>query len=241
MQDQFLQAARPEAVYSRVIPDICPVAAGIAKAKGVQMRRRSELEYKYELVLRSIEASHAAIGLVPDADVFELGKHFFAGGEELGHVAPVHADERSRAVPAAGRCRRQTIDKESGEGPSVHFADTHGKVTVADAPGPAHMAIDRNIVRRVGEDQSGYLLPKKPFIGIGVPRISADEPMPPEGPKVSRSAHRGSVTLIDRDRVLSCGVGAIERALSGFVEHNLGLGERKSGDLDVEIKIDETL
>src|SRR5262249_44659678 len=57
MRGQFLQAARPEAVHSGIIPDICPVAAGIAKAKGVQMRRRSDLENKYELVLRSIKTS----------------------------------------------------------------------------------------------------------------------------------------------------------------------------------------
>src|SRR5262249_27319174 len=157
MQGQFLQAARPEAVHSRVIPDICPVAAGIAKAKGVQMRRRSELEYKHELVLRSIKASHAAIGLVPDSEVFEFGKDLLAGGEKFSHMAPIHADEGNRAIPAAGRCRRQSSDKEAGERRLVHLANTHGEVTVADAPGPAHMAIDRHIVRRVGEDQSGYL------------------------------------------------------------------------------------
>jgi hypothetical protein len=32
-----------------------------------------------------------------------------------------------------------------------------------------------------------------------------------------------------------------ERAISGLVEHYLGLGERKSGELQVEIKIDKTL
>ena len=69
-------------------------------------------------------------------------------------MAPVHADEGNRAVLAAGRRRRQTIDKETGEGRSVHLADTHGEVTVADAPGAAHMAIDRNIIGRVGKVQS---------------------------------------------------------------------------------------
>ena len=35
----------------------------------------------------------------------------------------------------------------------VHFADTHGKFAVADAPGAAYMAVNRNIVRRVSEYQ----------------------------------------------------------------------------------------
>jgi hypothetical protein len=156
-------------------------------------------------------------------------------------MAPIHADERNRAIPATGRGWSQSIDEEAGERPLVHLANTHGEVAVADTPGTAHMAIDRHIVRRVGEDQSGYLFPKKPFIGIGVPRVPANEPMAPEGPKVPRSAHRGSVTLVVRDCVFGRRIGASERAISGFVEHNLGLGERKSSKLYIEIKIDETL
>jgi len=95
----------------------------------------------------------------------------------------------NRAVLAAGRCRRQSGDEEAGEGRSVHLANTHGEVAVADAPGAAHMAIDRQIVRRVAEDQSDVLAAKKRCIGIGVPRVAANEPMPAEGPKVSQPAH----------------------------------------------------
>src|SRR5262245_10827706 len=71
----------------------------------------------------------------------------------------------NRAVLAAGRCRRQSGDEEAGEGRSVHLANTHGEVAVADAPGAAHMAIDRQIVRRVAEDQSDVLAAKKRCIG----------------------------------------------------------------------------
>ena len=81
-----------------IVPDIGAVAAGLAEPEAVGVRGGADLEDEDQLVLRAIEAAHAAIGLVPDAEVLQLGERGLAGIEQFAHVAPVHADEGDRAV-----------------------------------------------------------------------------------------------------------------------------------------------
>src|ERR1700730_4743539 len=101
VQSQFLRSPRSETVHPGVVPDVRPIAASLAKAKSVQVGSRSDLENKDEFMLRTIECSHAAIGLVPHTKVLKLRKNLFARGEEFGHMTPVHADEGDGPVLAA--------------------------------------------------------------------------------------------------------------------------------------------
>jgi hypothetical protein len=71
----------------------------------------------------------------------------------------------------------------------VHFADTHGEFSVADVPGAANMAVNRHIVRWVREDQMDAFIAEQRCIGVCVAGITANEPMAPQCPNVSRSAH----------------------------------------------------
>src|ERR1700732_2482209 len=65
--------------------------------------------------------------------------------------------------------------------------------------------------------------------------------MAPQDPKVSRSAHCRSIIPMRRDLVLRCRIGAVDCAIARFVDYDFGLGERKSGELDVKIEINKTL
>src|ERR1700730_7606533 len=65
--------------------------------------------------------------------------------------------------------------------------------------------------------------------------------MAPQDPKVSPSAPSLSIPLIRGDLVLACRIGAVDCAISRFVDYDFGLGERKSGELDVKIEINKTL
>ncbi len=65
--------------------------------------------------------------------------------------------------------------------------------------------------------------------------------MAPHDPKVSRSAHSGSITPIQRNFVLGCRIGAVDCAIARFVDYDFGLGERKSGELDVKFEINKIL
>ena len=69
VQRQLLHSPGSETVHPGVVPDVGPVATSLAKAKRVQVSSGSDLENKDEFMLRTVECSHAAIGLVPYTQV----------------------------------------------------------------------------------------------------------------------------------------------------------------------------
>src|ERR1700730_9513401 len=87
-----------------------------------------------------------------------------------------------------------------------------------------NMAVNRNIVRRVSEYQVDVFVAEQRCIGVCVAGVTTNEPMAPQDPKVSRSAHSRSITLIRRDLVLGCRIGAVDRAIARFVDYDFGLG-----------------
>jgi hypothetical protein len=60
----------------------------------------ADFEHKYQFVLAAIKRSHAAIGLVPDAEVLEFGEHRLTGRQEFADMAPIHAYESNCAITA---------------------------------------------------------------------------------------------------------------------------------------------
>src|SRR5260370_15365601 len=86
-----------------IVPNVGAVAPAVAEAKGIGVGGGADLEHKYELMFISKKCPHAAVGLVPDAEVLELGKDRLACLEQLPHMAPVHATVRNGAA-ARDRC-----------------------------------------------------------------------------------------------------------------------------------------
>src|SRR5260370_9305420 len=85
-----------ERVDAGVIPHIAAVATIAAELDMVLVRVPAMLEQEHELVLAAVERAHAGIVLGPDAQVLQLGIAALAGGEQLPHVAPIHAYEVQR-------------------------------------------------------------------------------------------------------------------------------------------------
>ncbi len=171
-------------------------------------------------MLRPIKCSHTAISLVPNAKILQFGEDPFAGVQKLAHMAPIHANERDRTVPA-GRCREpKSIEQETRELLPIHLPHAHRKVAVADAPQAADIAFDLNIVRRIAENQIDAFIPKDRRIGAGVARISTKEFVPPEYPKIARARNRWPVVPIGRDYFFDRGIrtlGALSRASSATI------------------------
>ena len=97
----------------------------------------------------------------------------------------------------ASRCRKAV--KASAR----HLAGTHGELAMADAAEAADMAIDRDVVGRVGEHEIGALALQQPIEARQIAGIAAEQPVAPELPDVARPGHgrSGSVTC-ERDLVL---------------------------------------
>ena len=104
-----------KAVDPGVIPDVGAVAAGVAQSEAVHMRSGAYLPNEDQLMLGAIETAHPAVGLVPNAEVFQLGKDRVTGGDHLAHVTPVHAHEGNRPFPALCRPRCQRRAQKGGE------------------------------------------------------------------------------------------------------------------------------
>jgi hypothetical protein len=192
-------------------------------------------------VLAAIERSHTAVGLVPDAEVLELGEHRPAGSEQFAHVAPIHAHERNGAA-ARERCGMpECLLQEAGECFDRHFADAHGEFAVADATKPCHVSVDRDVVGRVGEQEVRTFVPHQQVKNGLVSSIPADQTMAPEMPHIARP--RDSARRVIGSRVdLIVGLDRTVRgALARLIEYEFDLGRRKAGELDLEIDVDEGL
>ena len=79
-----------EGVHAGIGPDIGAVASEAAQFDIVDVAGSAVFEHEDQFVLGAVEATHAGIGLGPDAEVLELAVGA-CGIQHLAHVAPVHA------------------------------------------------------------------------------------------------------------------------------------------------------
>jgi len=82
---QLVHSLRPERIDAGIVPDVGAVAPVLAELEVVEVRGRSRFPHKDELVFGAIEGSHSAVGLIPDAEVFQFGIHGMSGGEHFLH------------------------------------------------------------------------------------------------------------------------------------------------------------
>ena len=159
MQGELLQPPRLEAVDPGIVPDVGAVAAVLAELDVINVRPRSRLEHEDQLVLGPVERAHAAIVLVPDAQVLLLGIEAAGGGQQLIDVPPVHADKVNRAVRAMGDQMAEHGLEEPGELDLGHLAGGHDEVLVPFLAEPGHISGDGNVVGRVGPDHLSEISP----------------------------------------------------------------------------------
>src|SRR5689334_2848764 len=102
-------------------------------------------------MLRAVEASHAAIGLGPDTDVFELGEFPIASREHLAHVTPVAADVDDRPIPADRRYCGVAVGKKTRIFRDRQFSARLYKFPMLIPTKPRDMTLDRHVIRRIRE------------------------------------------------------------------------------------------
>ena len=111
---------------------------------------------------------------------------------------------------------------------------------MADAAEPANMAIDRNVVRRIGEQEVGTLALQQAIEGLTAAGITAQETMTTEEPKVLPPGHRRA-RIGQRGYFVFRRVLRMSRGLTRFVEHQINFCEGKANNLHIKIQIDECL
>jgi hypothetical protein len=173
MYRELFGSAGAEGVNTGVVLDVGPIPTRVAKPEGVGMGCLSGLEHKHQLVLVSIERTHPAIGLVPNADILQFGEYGVSCLQQFAEVTPIHAHKGDGAVPADISGIPQGLFQVPGKDFTRHLADAHGEFPVPDAPQSADVTLDRNVIRRIGKDEIAPLLPQHSFEGLSESRISA--------------------------------------------------------------------
>ena len=90
-QEIALATAAGEGIGTGITPHIAAVAPVPAELDIVGVRAAVLLENQDELVLAAIERAHAGIVLDPDTQILEFAVDLLNSGEQLGEMAPVHA------------------------------------------------------------------------------------------------------------------------------------------------------
>ena len=188
------------------------------------------LEDDDELVARAIEGAHAAVVLDPDDQVLKFREDGLARCEDLGQMAPVHADVVDRSLDTVRGQRREGLLQKRGERLAVHLPGGHGELAVFDAAQAAGMPVDPDGVGRISEDQAGLLARHEGSEHGRVAHIATDQPVRPELPDLapadpSRTSARPGGRDRDRHRAqpLECD-GArflLERGVDGI---KVGIG-----------------
>ena len=70
-------------------------------------------------------------------------------------MPPIHADKSDGAITAASGGMPERDLQKVRKGFARHLSGPHRKFAMTDTAETANMAVDRNVVGRVGEDQIG--------------------------------------------------------------------------------------
>jgi hypothetical protein len=98
------------------------------------------------------------------------------------------------------------------------------------------MTLDRHVVRRIGDHHLREGALQHRFVGGVAQGISADQPVPPEVPDVTRSTNGWAV--IEPGQIVGR-IGCCQRRLA--VQHQVDLAGRETGRLDIEVEFDQLL
>src|ERR1700732_4009867 len=141
----------------RVMPRIGPIPPKTAKLNVIEMRLFTVPEYEHEFVPGSVERSHAAVALDPDAKVKKVAPRGVSRGEHFAHVSPIHTCVDHSACHGVGTYRRQRRSQETRKLLLGHFARCHCEFTMRNASIAADMTVDWDVVRSVREYGRGLL------------------------------------------------------------------------------------
>ena len=116
------------------------------------MRGCAVLEGENQFVPGAVEGAHTPIVLRPNNEILELGIVRRARFQHLAHVSPIHADKMNRSIDGVGDEIGECSGQEGDEFAARHVARGHCELIMFDFAEAAHIAGDRDIVRRVGKD-----------------------------------------------------------------------------------------
>jgi hypothetical protein len=149
------------------------------------MRRSPFLENKDQFMLGAVKTPHSGVGLIPHAEVLQFGKNGFASAPKLLRVSPVHTDKSDCAISAPLGRTAEGLFQKGRKFCRGHLSNAHGEFPMANAARATDVAVDGDVVGRVGKDQVGALIAQKRLVRSFVASVAADQPMTPRPPHIA--------------------------------------------------------
>ena len=120
----------------------------------------------------------------------------------------------------------------------AHLAAAHGEVAMTNAAEAADMAIDGNVVGRIGEHEFRLAACEQMIVGGFVARIATQQAMGTEQPQISGLADRRT------RRRLGCRIFRPARGaacLARFLKDQVDLRHLEPGQFDIDLELDQPL
>ncbi len=238
MQRQLLEPFSGKGIDARIVPDVTAVSPVLAQFEVIDMGRIPVPENKNKLVLGPVKRTHSGIVFAPDTELTGFAKHLFACIQHLPHMPPVHE--------AKYNCSLLTVRGNIGAGPGqevgeltrAHLPAGHRKLFVLGFSAAANMAIDLDVIRRIGQAhlRQFSLLHQLP-VRRHLRRITAIQPVLVETPDVTPSCNNRFFGHVFGMKVLV----AYHFRINLPVDHEINLSCTKAGHFDVKPVIQQKL
>ena len=176
-----------------------------------------------------------------------------AASSSSPHVAPVHADEVDRAVAGDAGALGEHGGEEALKLAAAHLARGHRELAVGDLAEAADMAVDADVVGRIGEDELHLLPPlahsetKQLVIALGLDGIAAVEPVLAHDPEHAGPRDGSRIRIDFRNMIRRVGLpppGVLaENPLQPLsidvaaIDDGVDLAHVEAGDLHLEARI----
>jgi len=161
-----------------VVPYIGAIAPGVTQAEAVGVLGAALLEHEDEFVLRAIERA------IPPLDLFQTTR--FLNSVKLASPAASNSPMCRQSIHtnaiAPSRITRamfQSFGEEGGELVAAHLSARKGELAMLDRAQATHIAVDRNIIGRMGKHQVGAFAIEQPVHRGSITRVAAEQALVP--------------------------------------------------------------
>src|SRR6516164_660005 len=122
MEFKIPVSCRIKTIDAGIIKNISAIATLSAEPKIIDVRPGPAFEDSNEFVFRTIEATLAGVGLIPDQKIFPFRIKGQCGAEQVMKVAPVHKDIMDGTIAAGADDAADEAIEEGPKGRRRHLA-----------------------------------------------------------------------------------------------------------------------
>ena len=200
----------------------------LSEFKRIEMGSPAAFEDEHKLVLAPVEGTLACGRLGPDAECSSARRKLRPQPQAAhGHAANQLRNVSDAAISGVASAEAERLLQKSDELIEGHFARGALELPVLRPTTTTHVALDRNVVRRVEKRHLGSLGVHQMGVGLRITSVAHQQPMAAKNKEVSRPGRR----CLRQTRNSISGVILV---LGMIQEDRIDLAGVEAGDVDVQ-------